>query len=104
MLAATETRCALRGPSDNLVIAYGHRGPTDLLPRAVLAATCLCLTALLIFMTRAAALREWLARWPYVVGVAIGCVWWLWLTPSLLGLCIAMVCVIGALRPGWQAF
>ena len=35
-------------------------------------------------------------RWPHVVGTLLGLAWWLWLSPSILGLGIALVCVIAA--------
>jgi hypothetical protein len=39
-----------------------------------------------------------LRRWPHVTGVALGLAWWLWLSPSFLGLGIVLGCVLAAGR------
>ena len=41
-------------------------------------------------------------RWPHLLGVAAGLVWWLFLNPSPLGLVIVAVCLIASVRAGWQ--
>ncbi|MBN2296793.1 MAG: hypothetical protein JXM70_30485, partial [Pirellulales bacterium] len=41
-------------------------------------------------------------RWPHLLGVVAGLLWWLFLNPSLLGLIIVAVCLIASVRPGWQ--
>ena len=45
------------------------------------------LAALLI---RRGLLWNWFARWPYLFGVGIGLAWWLWLSPSAVGLLIVL--------------
>ena len=52
-------------------------------------------------LKRMGSLGEWWARWPYVTGVCVGLGWWLWLSPSLLGLVIMAVSSIAALVPSW---
>ena len=39
-----------------------------------------------------------LARWPHAPGVVLGLAWWLWLSPSVLGLVIALASVLAAVR------
>ena len=43
-----------------------------------------------------------LHRWPHFFGVVLGLAWWLWLSPSVLGLGLAAVCVLAAVRSGWR--
>ncbi len=52
-------------------------------------------------LQRRGILGEWWARWPYVAGVCLGLVWWLWLRPSLLGLVIMALSALAAVIPSW---
>ena len=44
---------------------------------------------------------EWWVRWPYLFGVFLGLGWWLWLTPSLVGIVITFLSAIAAIIPSW---
>jgi hypothetical protein len=46
-------------------------------------------------------LGEWWVRWPYLFGVFLGLGWWLWLTPSLVGIVITLLSAIAAIIPSW---
>jgi hypothetical protein len=41
-------------------------------------------------------------RWPHLLGVVAGLLWWLFLNPSLLGLIIVAVCLMASVRSPWQ--
>ncbi len=43
-----------------------------------------------------------LHRWPHFFGVLLGLAWWLWLSPSVLGLGLVAVCLLAAVRSGWR--
>jgi hypothetical protein len=43
-----------------------------------------------------------LHRWPHLYGVGMGLCWWLWLSPSALGLFVIAVCLLAVLRSGWR--
>jgi hypothetical protein len=91
--------CVLKGASASVVVDYPDLRRLDVVGRRGLAATICCLAALVFVLRRSTSLWEWFVRWPYVTGVLLGLVWWLWLTPSLLGLCIAAISVVAAIRP-----
>lgn len=48
--------------------------------------------------------REWFSRWPQLAIGLLGAVWWMWLTPELVGLAILLVAVVSAVWPGWRRF
>ncbi|MDZ7619586.1 MAG: hypothetical protein U1E05_21510, partial [Patescibacteria group bacterium] len=48
-------------------------------------------------------LVEWYRRWPQTVGVLVGLGWWLWLSPSILGLVLVIACVATSVRTGWRS-
>ena len=41
-------------------------------------------------------------RWPHLLGTAAGLFWWLFLSPSLVGLFIVAACLAASVRSGWQ--
>lgn len=50
-----------------------------------------------------APLADWPRRWPHALGVVVGLAWWLWLSPSVFGLLLALVCALGSLKSGLSA-
>lgn|GEM_PF-1542481 len=52
-------------------------------------------------LARRGLLGEWWVRWPYLSGVFLGLGWWLWLTPSLVGIVIILLSAIAAIIPSW---
>ncbi len=81
-------------------ITLVYRKPTDgeQAWRLVAAAGLALATAVLVWAVRrgiaAPVLRQWLPLW----GIAAGVAWWLWLTPSILGLVLMLVAFGGGLR------
>ncbi|MCE5266654.1 MAG: hypothetical protein LLG00_02045, partial [Planctomycetaceae bacterium] len=109
--AATTMAAAGKRNSGDAAIVSGANQPSlsgrpsdrdPFFPRVVAAAaTLLCILAAVIVDR-----RGWLTairRRPYAAGVALGLVWWLWLSPSALGLMIAMACIVGAMVGGLRA-
>ena len=49
-------------------------------------------------------IRPWLpaAVMAWSVAVLVGIAWWLWLTPSVLGLLIVLLFLAGAVWPAWR--
>ena len=43
-----------------------------------------------------------LCRWPCGLGVLIGLIWWLWLSPSIVGWGIVALSVVASFRSGWR--
>jgi hypothetical protein len=56
------------------------------------------LTCLAVIGLMRGILTENLFRWPCAAGTIVGLAWWLWLSPSIVGLGIALVSVFGAGR------
>jgi hypothetical protein len=78
-------------------------GPTlDLYLRFVAAFSILAASAWLVLRGNSNLASDFLLRWPYAAAVVLGIAWWLWLSPSALGLIIAITGVIGALRDLWR--
>jgi hypothetical protein len=96
------TRCTIPGRSDSITLSY-RRGQTTGLPYRLAGAAGLAgLIALAVLGLRRGVLVEWFKRWPQAIGVAAGLAWWLWLSPSILGLGIVLVSLIASLLPGWK--
>jgi hypothetical protein len=91
----------LRGSSDSFQVDYASADFRDAGRRGLMATALFALVALFVLVRRNRQLTEWGMRWPYVVGVLLGIVWWLGCTPSLFGLGIILAAVIGAFRPSW---
>ncbi|MFV1964082.1 MAG: hypothetical protein ACC628_01570 [Pirellulaceae bacterium] len=93
---------SLLGSSNNLYLGYAPADFSDLGRRGLMATVLFGLAALVALARRSRAVSEWALRWPYAAGVLFGIAWWLWLSPSLLGLVIILVSVIGAFRSSWS--
>jgi hypothetical protein len=91
----------LLGSSDSFQLDYASTRLHDLGRRGLMATALFGLVALFVLGRRNRTLNEWGLRWPYVVGVLLGMVWWLFCTPSLLGLAVILAAVIGAFSPAW---
>ena len=89
------TRCAVQGVCPHIVVDYSEAGVRF---RPLVAALFLLALMAVLLAQRSTLLSEWLVRWPYVAGSLLGLAWWLWLTPSLLGLAILLACLAGSLR------
>jgi hypothetical protein len=97
------TTCSLRGIASQIVIDYPTSSTADYAILSILAAAWLCGAGFCVLLARSAAVNDWLIRSPHVVGVLLGLIWWLWFSPSFLGLIVISISVLGALRPSWRA-
>jgi hypothetical protein len=71
---------------------------------SVLAAVVIVVVAVAIqFARRSSAVQDLVAAWPQALGILAGVVWWLWLTPAVLGLFIALIFALAPLRWYWPA-
>jgi hypothetical protein len=52
--------------------------------------------------TRRGVLPRLLLRWPYGAGAVVGLAWWWWLTPSILGCGLTLVCLAAAAWSHWR--
>ena len=96
------TWCVVQGAADSVTLSYR---PVEVwrTPRRLLLAAGLATLALLgILGIRCGLAGRLLCRWPHLVGVIAGLVWWLWLWPSILGWVIVLVCLLASFRPGWK--
>jgi hypothetical protein len=84
---------AVAGPNDALTLDYRPTGAESWLSRLAGIAGFLAIAWLAALLIRRGLLSSWFARWPLLFGVAFGLAWWLWLSPSALGLVIALLVV-----------
>ncbi len=89
--SATElaTRAAFQGGVSSLSIHVERSGDSTT-SRWLLAATSFLVACGLAVLAPRFHGSEWLARWFPMFCVALGLAWWLWLTPSAVGLAIAV--------------
>jgi len=96
------TRCIGQGGSGSIALRYRRaqaRGFSGrLLGAAVLAGGVL----LAVVGVRLRSFSTLTRRWPCLVGVLVGLVWWLWLWPSALGWGIVLVSLLASIRWGWK--
>ena len=94
------TQRLIRGRADVLVLRYapvGGRWFSTRLGEAVLAAL---LVLALAWVLRRGTFRQSLARWPHAFGIVLGLAWWLWLSPSAIGLAL-VAALVGLRLYGW---
>jgi len=91
------------GATDAIVLDYRPPGSQSWLPRLAAIGGFLAVVGLVALLVRRGLLWTWFARWPYLLGIGIGLAWWLWLSPSALGLFIVLAVVLRQLVP-WRTF
>ena len=91
-------QCAFEGWADSLTLDCREMGRPRLSHRLMAAAALAVLACLAAVGLACGTLTETLRRWPHATGVTLGLAWWLWLSPSVLGLGIALASVLAAGR------
>jgi hypothetical protein len=98
-MGAGTIQCEFGGAAPSMTFIEPSAVSPGLLTRALVALT-ICSSLLLLFLARSwQPFWDFLATWPHLVGVALGLVWWLWLTPSVLGWVIVAISLLSAVRP-----
>jgi len=95
---ATVSR-ATSGPVDAIAVDYRPMEAQSWLPRLAGCAALLIVLGVAAVLIRRGLVSTWFARWPYLFGVGIGLAWWLWLAPSVVGLLIVLVVLLGQFLP-----
>jgi hypothetical protein len=91
------------GPVDAITLEYRPIAAQSWLSRLAGIAVFLVVVGLAALLVRRRLLWKWFARWPYVFGVGIGLIWWLWLVPSAVGLLIVLAVLLRRFLP-WRRF
>jgi hypothetical protein len=84
------TVCEIPGRADSLTLRYAPVSGGGLFGRLIAAAVVAAMALLAALLRRRGVLGPWLARRPYVFGVAMGLAWWLWLWPAEVGLLLVL--------------
>ncbi len=90
---------AVPGPNDAVALEYRPIEPSAWLPRLAGIAGFLIIVGLAGLIVRLGLLRSLIVRWPAVFGVGFGLAWWLWLSPSAVGLLIVLVVLLCRFLP-----
>jgi len=92
------------GPIMSVAVRYPRRGEGDFVERLWLVLLGAAVVMLWLLAERQKwPLGDWLRRWPHAVGVILGLAWWLWLTPSVVGLLVAVGCALHSTRSNLNA-
>ena len=91
-------RCCVEGWANSLTLDCRPAERDWFSHRLVAAGVLVVLTGLAVVGLRRGRLTGVLRRWPHAAGAVLGLAWWLWLTPSVLGLGIALASVLAAGR------
>ncbi len=95
-------RCAQTEGSGRLTVNYEHPVWGDSQQRSWFALGLAALALVLAVVLRRVTTWEPLRRWPHLLGVVFGLAWWLWLSPSALGLAIVAVSLLAAVVPTFR--
>jgi hypothetical protein len=102
-IRAGTIQCELGGAASSIVFIEPSAVSRSLL-RRMLVAFAIASSLILLFLARSwQPLWDFLATWPHLAGVAFGLVWWLWLTPSVVGWVIVAVSLLSVVRPAVSA-
>jgi hypothetical protein len=98
------TRFNAPGPISRATIAFPRTAARDHAWRLAAALSVLAATAwFALGKQRRLAANGFAQQWPHAVSMAFGIAWWLWMTPSVLGLVIVAVSTLMAIRDGWPS-
>jgi hypothetical protein len=95
----TVVRYAFDGTTDSLGIDCRMSERPSAAGRRLAALAVLCLTVLIVWGIVRGVFERKTIPWPHAIGVLLGLAWWIWLAPSVLGLCIAAANIVAM---GWR--
>jgi hypothetical protein len=90
------------GPPPILTIRPLRSTADSIALRVLLALACSGVVVAAFWLARRDEVRGVFARWPSLLGVLAGLIWWLWLAPSFAGWAIAGASVLYAYRDRWK--
>lgn len=94
-------RAMLPGAPASLEVERHNARPAFVLPRALGALLVVLSFCAVTLLLRWPAVGEFVKQAPQLLGVVLGIAWWFWLTPPLVGIAIAVVFALAALRSPW---
>lgn len=94
--APAVVRCAIEGQAETLTLDCRPIVRDRFSQRLGMAAGLILLAGLAAVGLAVGRMTEPWQRWPHITGVLIGLAWWLWLSPSIVGLGIALASVLAA--------
>ena len=94
---------SLPGASERLVLDVEPTTNWPLYPNGLIAVGLIVGLFVSLRLARLSWLREMAGQSPHLIGVLFGLFWWLYATPSPLGLVIAIFFAWGAIRPRWRS-
>ncbi len=94
--ARSAVRCSFQGRTDSLAIDYRQTENGEFSSRLAAAAVFAVLFVLGSFGAVRGRAAAMLCRWPHAGVAVLGLAWWLWLSPSVLGLAIVLAAAIAA--------
>jgi hypothetical protein len=92
-------RFAMQGVSSSVNMHFSQDETSDLGQRTGISVGIACLGLLFGFVRRRFRLREWFEQSWHALGVSFGVIWWLWFTPSSVGLLVMGLFLLAALWP-----
>jgi len=92
-------RFAVQGGSSSVNIQFSRYKASDLGLRAAISAAVACLGLMLVLVMRKFRFKELIEQSWYALGIAASVIYWLWFTPSFLGLLAMGLCLTAALWP-----
>ncbi len=95
------TRYIGEGDADRLVLKTTDESTASRRLQAMAVLAAICLGVAVTFLGRLPAIRDAVHRYPHVLGVFLGIVYWAWLWPSWLGMLIVVASVGLAMRFSW---
>ena len=93
---------ATSGTVDAIELDYRPLQAQSWLPRLAGLAGLLAVVGLAAFVLRRHLLGNCFDRRPYLFGLGIGLAWWLWLSPSAVGLLIVLAVLLRQFVPWWK--
>jgi hypothetical protein len=89
------------GGTDRVPVETGFDGAMPWSTRALAMGMIVGAAIAGVVVVRSPKAVDFICRWPHALGVLLGLVYWAWLWPSWLGLVIAALSVVRAVRPNW---
>jgi hypothetical protein len=94
--------CAVRGNAPTFIVYRDHSWLRRLTSGSLFGFAASLLVIFVVLIGRSDHVQEWFVRFPHAGGAALGLLAWSLLTPSLAGLLVAGIMLLGSWRPPFQ--